>query len=303
MNGNDPVFGTLPGEYSVPAERSLPAEMTPPMEEFVRPPSPPHSRKAVKAAAATAIMSLRVLSVAVDPEISAGMEDTVRPIIETEVSAVSLHDGAWEKGSDTLVIRGGAGWLLTDAGTFRLSGITSGEEDGTYVFSWGKSRVDDTPGAYSSSVEFGDGSVVFSEDGGVTVTVPERLEARMATAEAGREPVYIERYAGMSTVDVMIDAGFWRPAETGFYDELATLSDGTGYVTVGDTKYPLRWEPVEGNELEISILTEGWSLKDGRIIGEGSSHLVCILVFSPDAVHLYAELPGGAGYLDMTPKN
>ena len=303
MNGNDPVFGALPGEYSVPAERSLPAEMSPPMEEFVRPPSPPRSRKAAKAAAATAIMSLRVLSVAVDPEISAGMEDTVRPIIETEVSAVSLRDGAWETGPDALVIKGDAGWLLTDAGTFRLSGITAGEEDGTYAFSWGKSEVDDTPGAYSSSVEFGDGAIAFSEDGGVTVTVPERLEARMATAETGREPVYIERYTGMSTADVMIDAGFWRPAETGLYDELATLSDGTGYVTVGDTRYPLSWEPVEGNDLEISILTEGWSLRNGRIIGEGSSHLVCILVFSPDAVHLYAELPGGAGYLDMTPKN
>ena len=147
MNSNDPVFGTLPGEYSVPAERSLPAEMTPPMEEFVRPPSPPRSRKAAKAAAATAIMSLRVLSVAVDPEISAGMEDTVRPIIETEVSAVSLRDGAWEKGADTLVIKGDAGWLLSDAGTFRLSGMTAGEEDGAYFFSWGKSGVDDTPGA------------------------------------------------------------------------------------------------------------------------------------------------------------
>ncbi|MBQ3394307.1 MAG: hypothetical protein IJG64_04045 [Oscillospiraceae bacterium] len=293
------------GLMDLPEEYSSGAEMAPVPPEGSSGENAP-ARKKTTAAAVMAVMSLALLSTSLTDDV----RQTVRPVTEvitqagyTDTVSLISQNSRWsdEKG-DVLYLSGSGGWLIQGDEVFMLGAISE-TEDGYAAADIAGRTVDLAPGTYTSRVTlssvdiFGD-----AEKGTLTVSLGDSEETFVPDINVSLPA--LERLTGISTADMVMQTGLWKPSSRGPYSELAMLSDGTGYIQYGDSRLAVAWEMVDGNMMELTLLSSGWSFSGEDVAEGGQTSLPCILFFTEDGINLaVTSITSDRGYQSFVPKD
>ncbi len=264
------------------------------------------ARKKTTAAAVMAVMSLALLSTSLTDDV----RQTVRPVTEvitqagyTDTLSIISQNSRWsDEAGDVLYLSASGGWLIQGDEVFMLAPLSE-TEDGYAAADMAGRTVDLAPGTYTSRVTlssvdiFGD-----AEKGTLTVSLEDGEKTFMP--DPGVSLPALEKLTGTSSADMVIGTGLWKPSSRGPYSEIATLSDGTGYIQYGDSRLAVTWEMVDGNKMELTLLSSGWSFAGEDVTEGGQIGLPCILFFTEDGINLaVTSMTFDRGYQSFVPKD
>lgn len=267
---------------------------------------PVTSRKKTTAAAVMAVMSLALLSTSLSDD----ARKTVRPVAEVVSGAeysdtVSLisESSTWsDDAGNRMYLTSSGGWLIYGDEVFMLGALSESDDGNACAEMYGR-RVDLNPGTYTSHVTLSLLEISGDPDADILTVRSESVNTELVPSD-GTELSSLIKLTGMSTADMVSRTGLWKPSSRGPYSEIATLSDGTGYIQYGDRRLALTWEMVEDNPMELRLLSSGWGFDGEQVTSSGQYSLMCILYFSTDGINMaVTSITRERGYRSFVPKD